>query len=69
MIIDVSIMANCIFFSSLVKMPHVLLNSYWNKSVINVGALKGVSSPSLLSELAQWGEMIMFDYLTGNYDR
>ncbi|OWF43236.1 four-jointed box protein 1-like [Mizuhopecten yessoensis] len=55
---------------SLVKIPQFILNKYEQKSVINRASLKNSNlTTSQLSQLFQWGGMIMFDYLTGNYDR
>ncbi|XP_033751381.1 uncharacterized protein LOC117335474 [Pecten maximus] len=55
---------------SLVKIPQFILNKYEQKSVINRASLKNSNlTTSQLSQLFQWGGMIIFDYLTGNYDR
>lgn len=64
------IFSSIFFFSSLVKIPQFILNKYEEKSVITPATLENSQlTPTLLSELFQWGGMILFDYLTGNYDR
>ena len=61
-------------------MPHILLNKLAandsHASPIDGPELKRLSSNELegldevvLSELVQWSDLIIFDYLTGNYDR
>ena len=61
-------------------MPYLLLNKLQaNDSLpvpIDGQALERLSSnkeegldEQLFSELAQWSDLIVFDYLTGNYDR
>ncbi|XP_069134025.1 uncharacterized protein [Argopecten irradians] len=55
---------------SLVKIPQLILKKYEQKSVINQASLKNSNlTTSQLSQLFQWGGMVIFDYLTGNYDR
>ncbi|XP_060065052.1 extracellular serine/threonine protein kinase four-jointed-like [Ylistrum balloti] len=55
---------------SLVKIPQFILEKYEQKSVINQASIKNSNlTTTQLSQLFQWGGMILFDYLTGNYDR
>ena len=55
---------------SRVKMPAVILEAYEQQRVFtrhhdNVYLL----SANNLTELVQWSDLILFDYLTGHYDR
>ena len=51
-------------------MPGPILQSYRNSTALDSShpALAAMDM-SQLSEMLQWGDMILFDYLTGNYDR
>ncbi|XP_013407271.1 uncharacterized protein LOC106171460 [Lingula anatina] len=55
---------------SRVKMPYCLLNAFTSHRVVdrNSPFLQTLSTSGLI-HLLQWGEMIIFDYITGNYDR
>ena len=53
-----------------IRMPGPILQSYRNSTALDSShpALAAMDM-SQLSEMLQWGDMILFDYLTGNYDR
>ncbi len=55
---------------SRVKIPSVLLNAYHTGQTLDHHhpALGRMSSLEI-SELVQWSDMILFDYITGHYDR
>ncbi|KAK3585410.1 hypothetical protein CHS0354_020123 [Potamilus streckersoni] len=57
--------------SSLEKIPPVLLDAFVEKIPINGSTMLShhVSGPVDVPDLIQWGTMIVFDYLTANYDR
>lgn len=69
--VTIGILYFCVYFPrSGVKMPPVLLEVYEKNSTLDY------RSPSLtnltadqLADLLQWSDMVIFDYLTGNYDR
>lgn len=55
---------------SRVKMPPVLLRAYEDGSPFNFQSLDLPSlSADQVSSLVQWSDLILFDYLTGHYDR
>ena len=50
--------------------PHALLRGLVDTRVGPLGsAAASRMDPDELSELIQWTDLIVFDYLTGNYDR
>ncbi len=55
---------------SRVKIPSILLNAYHTGQTLDHHhpALGRMSSLEI-SELVQWSDMILFDYITGHYDR
>lgn len=55
---------------SRVKMPAVVLAAY-EQGLTVTGHHPALSSMSQteLAELLQWGDMVILDYITGNYDR
>ncbi|ESP00935.1 hypothetical protein LOTGIDRAFT_238416 [Lottia gigantea] len=55
---------------SYVYMPSQILEGLESKSVVDVVSLADDNlTPTVLSQLVQWGSMIIYDYLTANYDR
>ncbi|XP_076115188.1 four-jointed box protein 1-like [Mytilus galloprovincialis] len=55
---------------SLVSIPKILLKTYESSSVINKNYLRNITLTfNEISELVQWSSMILFDYITGHYDR
>ncbi|XP_046558586.1 LOW QUALITY PROTEIN: four-jointed box protein 1-like [Haliotis rubra] len=53
-----------------VQMPPTILEAYRTGGIVNsdIIAEKKLSAVAL-SDIVQWGAMVIFDYLTGNYDR
>lgn len=53
-----------------VKMPEAIYNAYLQNEPLTQEKLQTLKlNDTTLSDLVQWGSMIIFDYLTGNYDR
>ncbi|CAG2123264.1 unnamed protein product, partial [Medioppia subpectinata] len=52
------------------RMPSLILNSLITNTTLHSRdwRLKNVTSAELV-ELMQWSDLLLFDYLTGNYDR
>ena len=55
-------------FRSRVKMPATLLSAYHGGVSLNRQSLLKLSFTDLV-KIAQWSDMIVFDYITGHYDR
>ncbi|XP_054709913.1 four-jointed box protein 1-like [Uloborus diversus] len=52
------------------KMPSMLLSSLVNKTCLSANSASLLTLPvDKLEELLQWSDLIIFDYITGNYDR
>merc|ERR1719419_1761868 len=51
-------------------MPEIILEAYKSGTPVNMSwsAIRGLSATDLV-DLMQWGDMVLFDYLTGHYDR
>ncbi|KAK3103387.1 hypothetical protein FSP39_018881 [Pinctada imbricata] len=57
-------------YSSFARIPSLLLNAYQSNQSLTSMSLRSLTiSKSDLIDLIQWGSMIIFDYLTGHYDR
>lgn len=55
---------------SLVSIPKILLKTYQSKSVIDGKFLHNSTlNFNEIADLVQWSAMILFDYITGHYDR
>lgn len=51
-------------------MPSVILNALENNSSLTWRDIDVASlSANEMSDLVQWSDLIVFDYITGNYDR
>lgn len=66
----ISTFAISLFFRSHVKMPEAIYNAYLQKEPLTGTNLKLMKlNDTAISDIVQWGNMLIFDYLTGNYDR
>ncbi|CAE1269915.1 FJX1 [Acanthosepion pharaonis] len=53
-----------------VKMPEAIYNAYLQKEPLTGANLNLMKlNDTAISDIVQWGNMLIFDYLTGNYDR
>ncbi|XP_071099818.1 four-jointed box protein 1-like [Haliotis cracherodii] len=53
-----------------VQMPQTILEAYRAGDIVNSDTIAEKKlSAEALSDIVQWGAMVIFDYLTGNYDR
>ena len=59
-----------VFFRSLVTIPKKLLQTYESKTVIDNSFLQNSTlNMNEIADLVQWSSMVLFDYITGHYDR